>query len=54
MQQDSPTGNQGSADKNVDLFTLLGEKGHLSLNELLGHLFGVAAHSLTGLSDVHF
>lgn len=53
-KRDGPTRNQGSADKNVNLFTLLGEKGHLRLNELLGHLFGVAAHPLTRLFDVHF
>lgn len=46
------TWNQGSADENVHLFTLLGEKGHFRLNEFFGHLFGVASDSVAGLLDV--
>lgn len=48
------TWNQGSADDNVDLFTLLGENGHLSLNELLGHLFGITSDPLARLFEVYF
>ena len=48
------TWNQGSADDYVDLPTLLGEKGHLSLNELFRHLLGITSDSLSGLTDVYF
>lgn len=48
------TWNQCSADDDVYFFTLLGKKIHLSLNELLGHLFGVTSDPLSRLFDVNF
>lgn len=47
------TWNQSSANDYVNLFALLGEKGHFSLNELLGHLFGVTSDPLARLFDVY-
>lgn len=43
------TWNQSSADDNVDLFALLGEKHHLSLNKLFRHLFGITSDPLARL-----
>lgn len=48
------TWNQCSADDDVYFFTLLGKKIHLSLNELLRHLFGVTSDPLSRLFDVNF
>jgi len=48
------TWNQGSANDNVDLFALPGEKGELGLDELLWHLFGVTSDPLARLFDVYF
>lgn len=50
----SLTWNQGSADDDVDLFTLFGEQFHLGLDELFRHLFGVASDALSRLFDFHF
>lgn len=47
------TWNEGGGDDDVHLFALLGEQRHLGVDELLGHLLGVAADAVAGLLDVH-
>lgn len=47
------TWDQSSADEDVDVQTLLGKQLHLSLDELLGHLFSIAALTFSRLLHVH-
>lgn len=50
----SLTWNQGSADDDIDFFTLLSKKVHFGLDELLRHLFGVTSDALSRLFDLYF
>ena len=48
------TWDQRCADEDVHLFALLSEQSHLGIDELLGHLLGVATHAVPRLLDVDF
>lgn len=47
------TRDESSADEDVDVQTLLGKQFQLSLDELLGHLFSVAALAFPRLLHIH-
>src|SRR4029079_11462335 len=44
--------NEGGRDDDVDLHCLLSEQSHFGLEEVVGHLLGVAALALTFLFEV--